>query len=128
MDRAEGPRPRDWLRFVQIDPFPRLWTGLGLGDDDLRTLEIQILSAPGQSTVIPGGHGLRKLRFTVAGSGRGKRGSYRVFFAIFPDHGIVLLMAALAKGDKSDLTKADVRGLAKALSQIGTMLSRGDIR
>ncbi len=128
MDRPNGPRPEEWLRFVQVDPFPRLWSRLGLGDDELRALEIQILSAPERSVVVPGGKGLRKLRFAVPESGRGKSGSYRVFFATFPDRGIVLLMAVLAKGDKADLTKGDIKALAAILAQLGTLFDEGMIR
>lgn len=128
MDRPDEPRPEHWLRFVQIDPFPRLWEALSLGDDDLRDLEVQILSAPERSVVIPGGGGLRKLRFAGHESRRGKSGAYRVSFATFPDHGIVLLLAVLSKKDKADLSKADVKALAKVIVRLGALLDEGKIR
>jgi hypothetical protein len=121
-------RAEDWLRFVQMDPFPRLWAKLQLTDEDLQTLEIGIMASPSTYPVIPGCEGLRKLRFTTNVSNRGKSGSYRVFYVYFPDYGTVLLMAILAKSDKSDLTKADKNALAQVISRIKHLLERGAIQ
>ena len=121
-------RTEDWLRFVQIDPFPRLWAKLRLTDEDLRALEIDILASPSVSPVNPGCGGLRKLRFSTRDKKRGKSGSYRVFYVYFPEYGIVLLMAILARSDKADLTQADKNALAQVISEIKHLLDRGVIR
>ena len=54
-------RPEDFLRFVEVDPFPRLWSSLKLEDRDLQALQIGIMAAPSIHPVIPGTNGLRKL-------------------------------------------------------------------
>ena len=86
------------------------------------------MASPSARPVIPGCGGLRKLRFARRDSDRGKSGSYRVFYVYFPEYGIVLLMAILAKSDKSDLTKADKSALARVISRIKHLLERGAIR
>ena len=121
-------RPEDWLRFVQIDPFPRMWGNLGLNDEDLRALEILIMSIPENAAVIPGTNGLRKLRFARAESPQGKRGGYRVFFVYVPEYGIVLLMAIIAKSKKADLTKADLNALSQVILRYQKLLEQGVIR
>lgn len=122
-----GRDPRNGCGSFRSTPSPGSGQGSGSGTTSF-ALEIQILSAPERSVVVPGGKGLRKLRFAVPESGRGKSGSYRVFFATFPDRGIVLLMAVLAKGDKADLTKGDIKALAAILAQLGTLFDEGMIR
>jgi mRNA-degrading endonuclease RelE of RelBE toxin-antitoxin system len=119
---------RDWLRFVQIDPFPGQWSRLGLTDDDLRSLEDSIMTAPEMGPVVPGANGLRKGRFSPPGSGRCKSGAYRVFYVYLPDHGIVLLMAIIAKSAQADLTKADKNALAKVIGRLKKLLDQGLIR
>ncbi|MEW4568603.1 hypothetical protein AB1L88_12130 [Tautonia sp. JC769] len=121
-------KPQDWLRFVQIDPFPGQWSRLGLSDHDLRALELLIMTAPEEGAVIPGTQGLRKARFSTPDSGRGKRGAYRVFYVYFPEHGIVTLMAILAKGQQSNLSKADCNALAAVIGRLRRLLNQGDIQ
>ena len=38
--------PSRWLRIIQTGLFLRKWSNLGLGDDDLRDLEVEILKGP----------------------------------------------------------------------------------
>jgi hypothetical protein len=84
---AQVFRPEDWPRFVRFPAFVRDWDRLGLGDAALRALELDILRDPDRAPVIRGTGGLRKLRFTEPRSGRGKRGAYRVCYALFPEFG-----------------------------------------
>ena len=78
-----------WLGFVQIPPFDRQWDALNLSDEDLRSLEVAILSQPDRGAVIPGGNGLRKIRFAKAGSG--KSGGYRTFYLNLKEYGYIIL-------------------------------------
>jgi mRNA-degrading endonuclease RelE of RelBE toxin-antitoxin system len=120
--------PSDWLRFVQLDPFAKKWTKLGLSDDDLRALEIAIMSVADKAPVIEGTGGLRKARLSREGSNQGKRDGFRVCYALFPDFGIVLLVIVYGKGEKSDLNAADRAAAAKVLKAIQAQLNQGIIR
>ncbi len=69
-----------WLSFVRLESFERDWRYLGLSDDDLRALEMQIIENPTGGPVVPGAGGLRKTRFSPPSWSRGKRGAARVGF------------------------------------------------
>jgi hypothetical protein len=120
-------RPENWLRFVQIDPFPRHWSRLQLTDDDLRALEIGIMLGPESHPVVRGTDGMRKLRFTKPGSGKGKSNSYRAYYVYLPGFGTVWLMAVIAKNE-ADLTAADRNAFAQVIGRLRMLLDRGVIR
>jgi mRNA-degrading endonuclease RelE of RelBE toxin-antitoxin system len=119
---AFGP-PR-LLLFVQFPTFLRDWQRLGLGDEALRALEQEVLEAPDKAPVIPHTGGLRKVRFTPPGSGRGKSGAYRVCYAYFPDYGTIALFVAFGKNEQSDLSSAQARAIGRALKAFETELHR----
>ena len=43
-----------WLRIVQTGPFLRKWFGLGLDEDDLLTLELEIMKGPELYPIVKG--------------------------------------------------------------------------
>lgn len=67
---------------------------------------------PDAGPLIPGGHGLRKVR--VAQPGRGKRGGARVIYYWRTAENQILLVAVFAKNVRTDLTPAQLKALAKA--------------
>ena len=93
-----------------------------------RPFSLRSWGRPSSHPVIPGSNGLRKLRFSRPGSHSGKRGSYRVYYAYFEGFGIVLLMAILAKNERSDLSKADLNALASILVDVKKLLDERMIR
>jgi hypothetical protein len=74
--------------------------------------------------VIRGTGGLRKLRFAVPGSGRGRRGAYRVCYVDFPEFGTVTLVVVFGKNEKVDLTPTDRKAIAAALQAYRAELER----
>jgi hypothetical protein len=104
-----------FLTFVQFAPFTTEWARLGLGDDDLRALECEILKAPSRAPLIKGTGGLRKIRFADRGSGRGKSGAYRVCYAHFPEYGLIALVVVFGKNERDDLTAADRKTIARVI-------------
>lgn len=120
--------PQDWLRFVQIPPFPGQWKRIGLADEDLRALEIAIMARPTTGSVIRGSGGVRKARFASVHGDQGKSGSHRVFYVYFPDQGIVLLLAIISKSGEANLTKADLNELARIVERIRALMERGEIK
>ena len=71
---------------------------------------------PRCGVVMPGTGGVRKLR--VAASGRGKRGGARVIYLFGGDDVPVFLLAAFAKNEKSDLSKAERNDLARLTTEL----------
>jgi mRNA-degrading endonuclease RelE of RelBE toxin-antitoxin system len=117
-------RPEEWPRFVRFPAFTRDWERLGLNDAALRALETEILKDPSKSPVIQGTGGLRKIRFSEPGSGRGRSGAYRVCYASFPEFGTVALVVIFGKAEKDNLTKADRNAIAKVITQYRAELER----
>jgi hypothetical protein len=61
-----------------------------LSDDEYRELQVFLAEHPDAGRVIPGSHGLRKLRWSV--SGKGKRGGTRViYYWLRPGESILML-------------------------------------
>ncbi|HEY5063543.1 MAG TPA: type II toxin-antitoxin system RelE/ParE family toxin [Xanthobacteraceae bacterium] len=75
-----------------------------------------VASDPLCGVVIPGTGGVRKLR--VAASGRGKRGGARVIYVFGGDDVPLFLLAAFAKNEKSDLSKAERNDLARLTAEL----------
>lgn len=67
--------------FIQTDEFVKNWERLGLTDDDMRRLELEILKNPKIGSVIRGTGGLRKLRFSF--ENKGKAGVHAFVMWIF---------------------------------------------
>ena len=104
--------PGKWPRFVWFPAFLRDWERLGLDDEDLRSLEIEILEEPTRAPVIKGTGGLRKLRFSGRKSIRGKSGSNRVCYVHFPEFGTIVLAVVFGKNEKDDLSPTDRRAIS----------------
>ena len=76
--------------------------------EDERLDFISYLAAhPGAGDVIPGGHGLRKVRWTVAG--RGKRSGSRIIYIAFLECGELALLAVYTKAERSNLRPETVK-------------------
>lgn len=119
-------RPQDWLRFVQLRPFERNWRRAGMDDDDLRALEMIILTNPKSSPVVRGTGRLRKLRFSRRTESRGKSGAWRVCYVHFEEFGIILLVSVYGKGDKSDLTAAEAHEVKAVIDDIERYLNSNE--
>ena len=72
-----------------------------LDDEQYRLLQAALVAAPETGRVIPGGGGLRKLRW--AGSGRGKRGGTRVIYRWFPERDRLLMLFVFLKNERDGL-------------------------
>ena len=110
--------------FIHTNEFLKQWKLLGLDDEDLRRLELQILDDPGACPVIKGTGGLRKLRFAVGH--RGKRGSVRVCYVDYVVFDTVYLITAYAKNRKDDLSQAEKALIKKTLQQLENELRRNN--
>lgn len=99
--------------FIQTHEFVKNWVRLGLTDDDLRRLELEILKNPKAGKVIEGTGSLRKLRF--ASEGKGKSGSARVCYVDFVVKETVYLITVYPKNEKDNLSKAECNNIKKLI-------------
>lgn len=101
--------------FVELTPFIAFrvehWS-----DEDFRGLQNFLLARPDAGEVIPGGSGLRKLRWTA--KGHGKRGGARVIYYRHVPKELIYLIYAYAKSAQSDLTQKQVKALAQLMKDV----------
>lgn len=97
-----------------------------MSDDDLRSLEFAIASAPNAAPVVQGTSRLRKLRFALPGAG--KRGGIRVCYVYFEAFGIVFLLTAFAKNEMSDLSSVERKEIAALIGRLETSLRNGGVQ
>lgn len=102
--------------FIQTQEFVRNWERLGLEDQDLGRLELEILKNPKVGKVISGTGGLRKLRF--AHDNKGKRGSVRVCYVDLAEKETVYLITLYPKSEKDNLTRAERNNISKMIQML----------
>jgi len=115
--------PKSWLNFVDMPPFSRSWSKLGLDDDDLRAIEMAIMLDPKMANVIPGTGGIRKIRISPLNEDVGKSGGLRVWYSYYEEYGLVALFAVYAKGVTEDLSATVKKKLKELNDQNKKLLS-----
>ena len=109
--------------FIQTDEFIN-WERLGLTDDDLRRLELEIMKNPQVGPVIQGTGKLRKMRFAF--ENKGKSGSSRVCYVDFLIHETVYLITVYSKNEKDNLSKAERNEIKKFIDILEKRLGGND--
>jgi mRNA-degrading endonuclease RelE of RelBE toxin-antitoxin system len=80
-----------------------------LTDDEYRGLQHFLAQYPDAGDIIPGSHGLRKLRWTNLG--KGKRGGTRAIYYWLRPRDTILMLFVFKKNERSDLTKDQLKTL-----------------
>jgi mRNA-degrading endonuclease RelE of RelBE toxin-antitoxin system len=94
------------MTFVETPVFTKRVLGL-LADDEYRELQLFLNRSPEAGDVIPGSHGLRKVRWAM--SGKGKRGGVRIIYFWVRPREIILMLFVFKKNERSDLTAKQIR-------------------
>lgn len=81
--------------FIEVPLFSKRWKEIGLGEDELRALQIMLLKDPVSGTIMEGTGGIRKVRFPL--QNRGKSGSVRVCYTDFAEYEVIYLITAFKK-------------------------------
>lgn len=82
-----------------------------LQDEEHRLLQLHLAGKPNAGSVIRGGGGLRKVRWSVGA--RGKRGGVRVIYYWSKALDRILMLLIYSKAERDDLTPAQLRMLRK---------------
>jgi len=86
-----------------------------LPDGEYRRLQLALVLRPEQGALVPGGQGLRKLRWGQPG--RGKRGGLRVLYYWDKDPETVYLLFVYEKSRQADLTPNQAKALGRLIRE-----------
>jgi len=75
-----------------------------------------IASNPECGDIVPGGGGIRKVRFAIGG--RGKSGGVRIIYYFHNERVPVFLLAVFAKKEQSNLTRTETNLLGNAAKML----------
>ena len=97
--------------FVEVPLFTRRWAEIGLGNEELKALQIMLLKNPEAGPVMEGTGGIRKVRFPL--ENKGKSGSVRVCYTDFSDYEVTFLITAFTKKTQENLSDVEKNTLKK---------------
>lgn len=100
------------IRFIETPVFTRQIVEL-LDDEEYARFQTALVLRPDLGDLIPGSGGLRKVRWSERGRGRGKRGGVRVIYYWYESGGLVYLLFGYSKTGRDDLTVEQKRALRK---------------
>ena len=107
-------------KFVVIPSFMVKWRNMGLTDEDMRRLEMELLENPKIGAVMKGTGGVRKMRFSFENTG--KSGATRVIYIDFEVYEQIFLLDAYAKDKKENLTQGERNDIRQAVRLIDLSL------
>ena len=104
--------------FIRLPEFERQCKRIKLSEDDVKDLEVILLSNPNIGEIMTGTGGVRKFRESLEYSNKGKRSGIRVVYIDFSYYEKIYLLTAFKKGDAENLSKTErneIRKLVKIL-------------
>ena len=106
--------------FIITQEFDKNWKAMGLTDDDLKSLQEELILNPTKGDLMQGTGGLRKIRIPF--ENRGKSGSGRACYVDFIVYEKIYLITAYPKNEKENLSKAERNAIAAMIMQLENAL------
>lgn len=103
--------------FIETSLFTRLLPEL-LSDEEYATLQSSLILHPEVGAIIKASGGIRKIRW--ASRGKGKSGGVRVIYYWAKSTDQIFMLTLYGKGDKQNLSAADLRKVVKLLGELGS--------
>ena len=104
------------MRIVRTHRYIKDLKKLKASEAEVDAMERMIAADPAAGVLIRGLRGIRKARFRIGN--RGKSGGGRAIYYVLLAEGVVLMITAYAKAEKSDLTPEDRRAILGLLEEI----------
>lgn len=103
-------------KFVEVPLFTKRWAEIGLGNEELKALQIMLLKNPEAGPVMEGTGGIRKVRFPL--EHRGKSGSVRICYTDFEEYEVTYLITAFTKKEQENLSQLEKNVLRKLVKML----------
>jgi len=110
--------------FIYFKIFDKSWTDMGLTDDDLAELENIIIKNLEAGKIIRGTGGVRKIRFSMPVSNKGKSGGTRILYVDYYSREKTVMLNAYAKGEKDNITENERKQLKFIVENISKELNK----
>lgn len=94
--------------FIELPVFSRFATDY-FTDGELSDLQVALSKNPAQGDVVPGTHGVRKLRWSR--EGMGKRGGVRVLYYVQDSQGRIWLLTVYTKSARENIATSTLNAL-----------------
>ena len=98
------------MEFFETDIFTKRIQQI-LTDQEYSGLQAVLIKNPEAGPLIPGGRGLRKLRWSA--EGKGKRGGMRVIYYFYLSEERIYMIYPFKKSDQADLSPEQLRTLTQ---------------
>ena len=108
--------------FIEVPLFSKRWKEIGLGENELRLLQIMLLKDPESGPVMEGTGGIRKVRFPLIN--KGKSGGVRVCYTDFEEYEVIYLITAFEKKEQDNLTNEEKNVLKKLVKSLKEEIAR----
>ena len=100
--------------FIETPIFTKLVTDL-IPDDEYRKIQLALVLRPEAGKIIPGGGGLRKIRWRSSGSG--KRGGFRFIYFWDVQEDSIYMLLIYKKSKQEDLTPNQLKILRNLVKE-----------
>jgi len=97
------------VEFVETEIFTRRMVEM-LSDHEYSALQMFLIKRPDAGDLIPGGRGLRKLRWSLGK--KGKSGGLRIIYYLYLRDYRIYMIYPYKKSEQEDLTPEQLRSLA----------------
>lgn len=102
------------MEIIETSAFTRRISNL-LTDDEYAALQGLLTIQPDLGAVIPGGGGIRKMRWGA--KQRGKSGGVRIIYYWVVSHDLIYMLMAYTKNEQSDLSLSQIQLLRRLVEE-----------
>ena len=110
--------------FIRLHEFEKRCKQVGLTEDNIRDIELTILSNPNIGVLMTGSGGVRKFRESLEKSSKGKSSGSRVIYVDFAYYEKTFLLTIVLKNESDNLTQSEKNELRKLVKILENELKK----
>lgn len=106
------------LEFIYTTIYQRLMKKYNFTNTDEINIEMTILKNPEIGVVVKGTSGVRKSRYALIKSNKGKSGGFPIFYLYIPESELIIFLALLNKKESENLSDSELNLLNQKVTQL----------